>query len=125
LRTGSAGDRSAEDLVKTLPEPKRTVVSSIREKLLRLGYQESPEYDAINVEPVLIYSKSEKNSMFLKFKWELYCAIPVLDIQKFETSGLNLTSSKFLTEDYEGRHWLKFRLPEEETLALETLQMVI
>jgi len=110
--------------VKTLPEAKRTVVSSIREKLLRLSYQESPEYDAINVEPVLIYSKSEKNSMFLKFKWELYCAIPVLDIQKFETSDLNLTCSKFLTEDDEGRHWLKFKLPEEETLALETLQMV-
>ena len=57
MRTGAVGNRSAEDMVNTLVEPKKTVISSMRSKLITQGYSEEVEYDAINIEPVLIYSR--------------------------------------------------------------------
>ena len=64
-------------MVRTLVEPKKTVISSIRDKLIAEGYSEEVEYDAINIEPVLIYSKSEKRSLFVKHKWALIALIPI------------------------------------------------
>ena len=43
-------------MVKTLVEPKKTIISSIRSKLLAVGLEEEVEYDSINIEPVLIYT---------------------------------------------------------------------
>ena len=77
MRTGSVGNRSADEMVKTLVESKKTVISSIRDKLIADGYAEDVEYDAINIEPVLIYSKSEKCSLFVRHKWALVALIPI------------------------------------------------
>jgi hypothetical protein len=111
MRTGSVGNRSAEDMVNTLVEPKKRVISQIRKRLLELGYTEDVEYDSINIEPVLIYRKSE-HSVFLKHKWELVGMIPInksedsLDLANFdpEISALEIT-------DEEGNHWVKLQLP--------------
>ena len=115
LRTGSVGNRSAEDMVKTLVEPKKSVISRVREKLLSMGYNEEVEHDAINVEPVLIYSNSER-TVFLRHKWELSASIPVESKQmekKESLPELNMDLSKYLTKDEEERKWLKFELPND------------
>ena len=57
-------------MVKTLVEPKKTIISSIRSKLLAKGLEEEVEYDSINIEPVLIYSFSKDRRVFVKHKWE-------------------------------------------------------
>jgi hypothetical protein len=108
-------------LVRTLPESKKTPISSIRSELLKRGFQEELENDAINVEPVLIYSKSENDTVVVRFKWELNCAILVSNIQKFNSSPPRTTYSKFLIKDEDDRFWMKFNLPENETEALGAL----
>jgi hypothetical protein len=94
----------------------------MRRKLLDRGYAEEVEYDAINIEPVLIYSKSEVKTIFLRHKWETNAQIPLklVNDQK-EIPGLieGKLNSFLVTED--GNQSLKFRLPEDEEKALETL----
>lgn len=102
--------------MKTLPEQKRNPISAIRSKLLSRGYQEEMEYDAINVEPVLTYSKSQNDILFVRFKWELSCSILLTDVQKLSFSFLGSSSiSKYLTKDGEDRSWLKYAIPEQES----------
>ena len=117
LRTGSVGNRTAEEMVKTLVEPKKAVVSHIREKLLGMGYTEEVEYDAINIEPVLVYSKSERSIVFLRHKWELCASIP-FDPKKTEEkqtlADLKVDVSKYQTKDEEGNMWLRFELPKDQ-----------
>src|ERR1700730_2852928 len=77
MRTGSIGNRSAEDMIKTLVEPKKTIISSVRDRLLGSGFMEEGEYDSTNIETVLVYSKSERKVVFLKHKWDLVAMIPI------------------------------------------------
>jgi len=109
-------------MIRTLVEPKKTVITSMRRKLLDRGYAEEVEYDAINIEPVLIYSKSEVKTIFLRHKWQTSAQIPLeLVTNQKEIHGLieGKLSSFLVTED--GNQSLKFRLPEDEEKALETL----
>jgi len=53
LRTGSLGSRNADDMAKALVEPKKTIISSTRSKLLAKGLEEEDEYDSTNIEPDL------------------------------------------------------------------------
>jgi hypothetical protein len=126
MRTGSIGNRSADDMIRTLIEPKKSVIASTRKKLLERGYVEEVEYDAINIEPVLIYSKSDVKVMFLRHKWETLAQIPLQSISNHNellgSSEGKLNS--FLLTDEEGNQWLKFKLPEYEEKALETLDSV-
>ncbi len=126
MRTGAVGNRSAEDMVNTLAEPKKSVVSSIRKKLLTSGFSEEVEYDSINIEPVLIYSKSDSRVLFLKHKWELTALIPMISRQTSEKikSAVNIDLSKYETTDEEGMNWLKFKLPEDEEGALKIAEIM-
>ena len=107
-------------MIRTLVEPKKTVITSTRQKLLDRGYAEEVEYDAINIEPVLIYSKSEVKTIFLRHKWVTSAEIPLqLVTNQKEIHGLieGKLSSFLVTED--GNQWLKFRLPEDEEKLLK------
>lgn len=123
MRTGSVGNRSAEDMVKTLVEPKKTAVSSIREKLLSAGYSEEVEYDSINIEPVLIYSVSETNRLFVKHKWDLTALLPVRsDAMKQQVLSFDPNLAKYEFVDDDNNSWLKFKLPNDEELILKVLK---
>lgn len=103
-------------MVKTLVEPKKSVISRVRERLLSMGYNEEVEYDAINIEPVLIYSKSER-TVFLRHKWKLSASIPVESMMAEKKESLpepNMDVSKYQTKDEEERSWLKFELPDDQ-----------
>ncbi len=124
MRTGSVVNRNADDMLKTLVEPKKKVISEIRHRLLNLGFLEEVEYDAINIEPVLIYLKSEKKLVFLKHKWELLAMIPLKSEQYPE--GVDLPQAgdaytQFQYSDEEGNRWLRFSLPNEEDNLFLTL----
>jgi hypothetical protein len=125
LRTGSVGNRTAEDMVRTLVEPKKKVISGVRENLLNLGFLEDVEYDAINIEPVLMYSKSEKKLVFLKHKWDLVAMIPLkssLFPQGLQVTEVQDDLLQFRYSDEEGNHWLKFSLPKNESELYRALK---
>jgi hypothetical protein len=127
VRTGSVGNRSADDMVKTLVEPKKIVITSIRTKLIAEGFSEEVEYDAINIEPVLIYSKSEKRVLFLRHKWELTALIPIQskeDRARIFSNAEEIDPAKYETTDEEGNRWLRFQLPSEEETVLKALQKI-
>ena len=123
MRTGSVGNRSAEDMVKTLVEPKKTAISSIREKLLNAGYSEEVEYDAINIEPVLTYSISETNTLLVKHKWELTALLPIRsDTMKQIVLSFDQNLVKYMFVDEDNNRWVKFKLPNDEELILKVLK---
>ncbi|HVB11794.1 MAG TPA: hypothetical protein VNE86_01575 [Nitrososphaerales archaeon] len=127
MRTGSVGNRSADDMVKTLVEPKKSVISSIRSELITQGYSEEVEYDAINIEPVLIYSKSDKQVLFVKHKWALSAMIPVQskeDRERIFSNAKDLDPAKYEIVDEEGKHWLNFHLPDDRQMVLKMLQKI-
>lgn len=115
LRTGSVGNRSAEDMIKTLVEPKKTVISGVRNQLLALGFCEEVEYDAINIEPVLVYNKQEKVVM-LKHKWALVALVPMNSRVAHKESF-----KEFETTDENGDMWFRFNLPDDQMRLLSFL----
>jgi hypothetical protein len=124
MRTGSVGNRSAQEIVSTLPEPKKNVISSIRQKLLAEGYLEEVEYDAINVEPVLIYSRDQKSSVFLRYKWSLIAQIRldsslISELPKFQQD----LSSRVIADD-DGNRFIVCNLPGEESEVLRVLKLL-
>jgi len=124
LRTGSVGNRTVEDMVRTLPEPKKQVISSLRERLLRLGYSEEVEYDPINVEPVMIYSKSEKDVVYVRHKWETTASILLVDPHKSGEIENDPKKSllNFIAVDDQGNQMLRFPLPEYEAEVFHILE---
>jgi len=116
MRTGSVGNRSADDIVNTLPKEKKQVISSVRKLLLDRGLLEDVEYDSINIEPVLKYSKSESDVVFLRHKWELTAMIPVQAPQMitYAEKIFKEKISEYLFIDENGNRWIKFNLPEAE-----------
>ena len=103
-------------MVKTLVEPKKTVISSLRARLLSIGFQEEVEYDPINIEPVLIYSRlQDEQSVLVKHKWELIALVPMqTEKQRNFAQNSSQPLSEFDYEDEEGNLWLKFQLPKDE-----------
>lgn len=109
--------------MRTLVEPKKNAISSIRQKLLAAGYSEEVEYDSVNIEPVLIYSVSEKNVLFVKHKWELTALIPIRSENKNEVVTITKEDlSKYEHVDDDGNRWLKFALPNDEELIIRILK---
>jgi hypothetical protein len=88
LRTGSIGNRDAETLLNTLPEPKKSILQPIRSELLSLGYSEEAGFDVINIESYICYSVKGKNRFYLKHKWELV-VLAVLESLKEKQEILN------------------------------------
>jgi hypothetical protein len=125
LRTGSVGNRSAEDMVNTLILEKKVVIASTRKALLDRGYFEDVEYDSINIEPVLIYSKSEKNLVFVRHKWEMSASIPFPESASAEAAVKADPEIKALMAvDDDGNRQLKFKLPDQENILLEILDAI-
>jgi hypothetical protein len=120
LRTGSVGNRSAEDMVNTLTKEKKVIIGSVRRLLLDRGYLEDVEYDSINIEPVLIYSKSDKNVVFVRHKWETNATIPFQDSDNRDMSKINGQAiAEFLVTDEEGNKSLKFKLPDQAKALIQ------
>jgi hypothetical protein len=109
LRTGSIGNRDAETLVNTLPEPKKSILQAIRRELLSLGYSEEAGYDAINIESYVAYSAKGENRFFLKHKWEVV-VVAVLDSDSERQKVLNKIPSLQKKE---------FEPTEDSTMALK------
>jgi hypothetical protein len=127
MRTGSVGNRRAEEMVRTLVEPKKTVISGVRERLVKLGFLEEVEYDSINIEPVLIYSKDSKKIVFLKHKWDLVAMIPLKSStfpDGLDSGGVTDQLVRFQFEDEEANPWLKFALPGDETQLFQALDLL-
>jgi hypothetical protein len=106
MRTGSIGNRDAETLVNTLPEPKKSILQSIERELVSLGYTEEAGFDAINIESYLSYSLQGKTRFFLKHKWEVLALLvlysesekkfvvekfPALSMKSFEVEDVGYT----------------------------------
>ena len=112
-------------MIRTLAEPKKSIISSIRQKLLQLGFLEEVEYDAINIEPVLIYSRSENQALFLKHKWELVALIPLQSNKIRERVFGEKTDTdlkKFKSVDEDGNQWLKFALPKDQEMVIQAVE---
>lgn len=124
MRTGSVGNRNAEDIVKTLPEEKRGPLSSTRKIMLDRGYSEEIEYDAISVEPVLTYSKSENQVIALRYKWEVCASIFLGTYERFDELEKPVKDrlANFQITDDDGNRWLKFGLPEQQDIFLYGLE---
>jgi len=113
-------------MVKSLVEPKRTIIESIRQKILRLHFVEEVEFDPIEIEPVIIYSKFGKRRIFLKHKWDTIALVLLASKEKGDeiAKKLGVNQDKLEANEEDGTSWLKFQLPAEENLALETLSLV-
>lgn len=103
-------------MVKTLVEPKRAIISSVREKLIALNYSEEVEFDPIEIEPVIIYSLGGKRRVFLKHKW---ATVALLIVDDKETamktiSNLGLETSRLEANNEDGTIWIRFELPADE-----------
>ena len=117
------GNRNAEDMVKTLVKEKKVIITSVRDALLHRGYLEDVEYDSINIEPVLIFSKAEKNVVLVRHKWETNATIPFQDSETLEKI-VDQKIASFLTTDEEGKNLLRFKLPDQEKDLLLTLDIL-
>jgi hypothetical protein len=117
------GNRNAEDMVSTLVPEKKAVVIPVRNALLGRGYTEEVEYDYINVEPVLVYSKSETNVVFVRHKWEILATVPLHASNEKETQLVKEFSS-FLSKDEEGKIQLRFKLPDQENELFEASDLL-
>jgi hypothetical protein len=99
LRTGSIGNRDAETLVNTLPEPKKSILRTIRSKLLSLGFSEEAGYDAINIESYVAFSARGTDRFFLKHKWEVVVVL-MLESEN-EKQEVEKRFPRLLNKDYE------------------------
>jgi hypothetical protein len=119
------GNRNAEDMVNTLVKEKKAIIISVRKALLDRGYLEEVEYDSINIEPVLIFSKSEKNVVFVRHKWETNATIPLQSSESLEKEKIvDQKIVGFLTVDEDGKGLLRFQLPDQEKDLFQTLDIL-
>jgi hypothetical protein len=112
-------------MVKTLVSSKKAIIAPIRDRLLAEGYSEDIEYDAINVEPVMIYRKATEKVVFIRHKWELVALVPVSSDEtrmKVRTSYPDFNLSEFEALDEQGNSWFRFHLPEEDDLVFKILE---
>lgn len=113
-------------MIRTLVEPKKTVIASIRSKLLSKGLEEEVEYDSINIEPVLIYSLSNERRVFVKHKWETVVLVR-LNSREDAKDIVSGKENSFQVEENEqdGTVWARFLLPDEEDAALKLFSRTI
>jgi hypothetical protein len=100
-------------MMNTLPEPKRSTLAPIRDKLLVFGFSEEVEYDYINVEPVLVYHGPGRLTILLKHKGETSASV-LLETEE-QINRVLKTAPKFeslVFEDEQGKTWLRFPLPD-------------
>jgi hypothetical protein len=121
LRTGSIGSRSADEMIQTLVEPKKSRVSSVRTKLLALGLEEEVEFDPINIEPVLVYSLRGDRRVFVKHKWATIALVRLNSREQARELASISRSLELEENEQDGTIWFKFDLPEEEATALKAL----
>jgi uncharacterized protein (UPF0297 family) len=119
MRTGSIGDRNAETMIKTLVEPKRSILTKLRQLLLDSGFVEEPGYDPINVESFVSYSASGTPRFILKFKWDL-AAFVVLQSQReldeLMSSMPEMEKRQFEQNSDDGTLWLRLDASTEGNL---------
>jgi len=113
-------------MVNSLVEHKKTIISSIRSKLLAKGLEEEVEYDSINIEPVLIYSFSKNRRVFVKHKWETVALVRLNSTEEAKgTSSETDIHFDIEENDQDGTIWARFLLPEGEGAALNLLSRTI
>ncbi|HZW55150.1 MAG TPA: hypothetical protein VFF30_02580 [Nitrososphaerales archaeon] len=127
MRTGSFGNRNADEMIKTLLEPKRGAISSIRSKLLAMNLAEDVEFDSINIEPVLIYSSQDTRRVFVKHKWETVALVRLVTEKEADEFLAENQDPKRSVErnELDGTMWAKFPLPQGEDEALKVLARII
>ncbi len=112
-------------MVNTLVKEKKAIITSVRKALLDRGYLEEVEYDSINIEPVLIFSKSEKNVVFVRHKWETNATIPFQNSESLEKEKfVDPKIVGFLATDEDGKGLLRFKLPDQEKDFFQTLDIL-
>ena len=110
-------------MVNTLVKQKKATIMTVRKAILDRGYLEEVEYDSINIEPVLIYSKSDKKVVFVRHKWDTVAAISVQNSMPEETKA-DPKYAVFRMVDEDGNIFLKFHLPDQEKNLLEALDEI-
>lgn len=124
LRTGSIGNRDAETLVNTLPEPKKSILQSVRSVLLSLGYSEEAGFDAINIESYVGYSIKGTTRFFLKHKWEVVSVAVIespAEKQEIEKKIPRISAKESEKAD-DGTIGIKFDPKSEKEVILELAQ---
>ncbi len=119
MRTGSIGDRNVDDLIRTIAIDKRTVISDVRRVLLSIGYSEAVDYDPINVESIILFSKDGKQRFLLKHKWTLKSILVIHNEEEkkkiFELFP-KLPENRIERDDSENLTWLDLDLDSEREL---------
>jgi hypothetical protein len=132
LRTGSIGNRDAESLINTLVEPKKSILSKLRDDLLSYGYSEEAGYDPINVESYVSYSISGVTRFIFKHKWELVVLFVIANPEEKEKVARmfpSVGSKKIEVNDVDGTTWLSLDPGSEGDIirqiakSLTTVQM--
>jgi hypothetical protein len=114
-------------MVRTLVEPKKSSISSMRKKLLALGFSEEVEFDPIEIEPVMIYSKSGERTVFLKHKWATVALVLLISPEKekeLSEKFPGLLSNRLEENLQDGTRWMRFSLPQDEEEVIETLNFI-
>lgn len=109
LRTGSIGNRDAESLINTLVEPKRSILSKLRNDLLGMGYSEEAGYDPINVESYVSFSIAGVTRFIFKHKWELGVLFVIANSEEKEKALKKypeLNSKKIELNDEDSTMWV-------------------
>jgi len=122
MRTGSIGGRSVDDLIGTIGEDKRLLVLDIRSKLLALGFEEEVDYDPINVESVIIFSREGKQRFRLKYKWAVKTFFIIHSEEekhKIQEKFPELSEeNRIETNDADGSRWLELDPLTEKDLIV-------
>ena len=110
-------------MIRTLAEPKRANISSVRSKILAMGLEEEVEFDSISIEPVLIYSfPAGERRVFVKHKWETVALVRLNSKEQAERIRSKMNSHFELEENDQDRTlWSKFLLPQGEDDAVRLL----
>lgn len=128
MRTGSIGNRDAETLIKTLVEPKRSLLGSLRKDLLSLGFSEEAGYDAINIESFVSYSLSGKTRFIFKHKWNLSVVLILQDEEERKLATKRFPDTAGLTfarNEDDGTVWAELDPKTNRELILQVARSFV
>ena len=128
MRTGSIGSRDVETLINTLVEPKKSVLGSLRKRLLEIGFAEEAGYDAINVESYVAYSLAGETNFLFKHKWSL--SVTLLLKNKDERTALakevsGIGTLEFSRNEDDGTIWTELDPQVQGDQILEIAQYFV